>query len=145
MDSERSPANWTRRCLTCSEHFPRSGFAERNWEPRCGELRKKDAAKLQARKMEELEIATRRKDYGRAKHLRGTPDRAGLNESYRVPAQKTKLELTTCCSEPSHNRPFLLCRQVHPVKNCGRKALASSRAWSADRSTHAPSLSKRRK
>jgi len=40
--------------------FPAERFCRRNWEPRYGELRKKDAAKLQALKMEELEIAKKR-------------------------------------------------------------------------------------
>ena len=53
---------------------------KRKGEPRCGELPEKDAAKLQARKMEELEIAKMRAGSRAAKSGRTMLLEAGLNK-----------------------------------------------------------------
>ena len=53
---------------------------KRNWEPRCGELREKDAAKLQAGKMEEVEIARMRAEFQAAKTRRITLLEAGSSK-----------------------------------------------------------------
>jgi len=60
--------------------FLRSGLAEKKGKPKCGELCEKDTAKLQARRMEVVEIARMRAESQSAKSRRITLLEAGSSK-----------------------------------------------------------------
>jgi hypothetical protein len=65
--------------------------AEKKWKTRCGELCEKDAAKLQVRRKEELEIAKKRAESRAAERQRTILLEARSKKAWIVPCQKREL------------------------------------------------------
>ena len=106
--------------------FSAERLQKRNGEPRCGELREKDGAKLQAQGMEELEIAKMRAE-SRAAKIRQKPRlEAPSNKTSIVPAPHMKPVETACRNERNRSCPFPVYRVVHFATSCARTVLARS-------------------